>query len=164
MFNLFCFSSSERFLFQSWWYWQFFSCSSSERRSRENLSVSGLFCLFSFFLQKNFHIFCVLLFKAFLCLFDNIYLPFLYINQKVIEKCLIVILVFFSFSSSKFSSWEFSSWEFSPSESEEISTSSTLYLESFFLWQHIYILLDALEDNNCYMFYRENQSKLLVSK
>ena len=42
------------------------------------------FLPFVFFLsRKNFDIFHVLLFRAFLCVFDNIYLPFLYIEQKL---------------------------------------------------------------------------------
>ena len=35
---------------------------------------------------------------------------------------------------------------------------------SFFLQQHIYILLKTLEDNSLYLFYKLNQSILLINK
>ena len=44
------------------------------------------FCLF--LLQKNFATFYMLFVEAFLCVFDNLYLPFLYIEKKYIcKKC-----------------------------------------------------------------------------
>ena len=89
---------------------------------------------FLFLLQKSFDI-ClepfllsssslhVLLFEAFICVFDSSYLPFLYILNENYKK---IWLVFFKFSSS-----EFPLPEFSLSESEEISISS-IYLGIFF--------------------------------
>ena len=65
-----CFSSSERFLLRSQWCWCFF---------------------FLFLLQKDFHIFHVLLFEDFLCVFDNIYLPLLYIQKKSYKKPLLLV-------------------------------------------------------------------------
>ena len=41
---------------------------------------------FLFLLQKDFDIFHVLLFEAFLCVFDNSYLPFLYIEKNLIKR------------------------------------------------------------------------------
>ena len=38
-----------------------------------------------FFLLKDFDIFYKLLLEAFICVFDNTYLPFLYIQKKVIK-------------------------------------------------------------------------------
>ena len=57
----------------------FLSFSYSERflYTQEHI---GAICLF--FLQKDFDIFHALLFDAFLCVFDNIYLPFLYLEKK----------------------------------------------------------------------------------
>ena len=55
------------------------------------------FCLetfFTFFLLQFF----VLLFEDFLCFFDNIYLPFLYIYKKNIKKNLIVIYHFYIYT------------------------------------------------------------------
>ena len=45
-------------------------------------SVSGLFCVF-FLLQKDFNAFHMLLFKAFLCFYDSIHLPFSYTEKKL---------------------------------------------------------------------------------
>ena len=57
------------------------------------ISVSSLFsCFFFFFFQKELDIFHVLLFKAFLCVFDNIYIPFLYIEEKILKNIFISIL------------------------------------------------------------------------
>ena len=47
-----------------------------------SISLTSILTLFVFFLlQKDFNIFHVLLLEAFLCVFDNIYLPFLYIEK-----------------------------------------------------------------------------------
>ena len=69
----------------------FLSFSYSERflYTQEHI---GAICLF--FLQKDFDIFHALLFDAFLCVFDNIYLPFLYLEKKFYK--------FFKFSSQFF--------------------------------------------------------------
>ena len=42
---------------------------------------------FLFLLQKDSDIFQVILFEAFLCLFDNVYLPFLYV-ENIFKKFL----------------------------------------------------------------------------
>ena len=84
------------------------------------------FVFFLIFLQNGFDIFHMLLFEAFLCFFDNIYLPFIYIYPKIFIKKS-YLLYYFQFSSS-----EFSSSEFSLSKSKEISISSMRYLGIFF--------------------------------
>ena len=83
-------------------------------------------------MQRDFDIFHGLLFEAFLCVFDNIYLPFLGIEKTFIKNIFkFSSSEFFSskfslsecssseFYSSEFSSSEFSSSEFSLSESEK---------------------------------------------
>ena len=51
------------------------------------ISFSSFFFAFCLFLlQKDFLIFHVLLFSVFLCVFDKFYLPFLYIEKKIIKK------------------------------------------------------------------------------
>ena len=42
-----------------------------------------LMLFFLFLLQKDFDIFCMLLFRAFLCVFDNSYLSFLCIEKNI---------------------------------------------------------------------------------
>ena len=41
---------------------------------------------FLFLLHKDFDIFRALLFRVFLCVFDNIYFSFLYLEKKFIKK------------------------------------------------------------------------------
>ena len=55
------------------------------------MSFLGFFCLL-FFLQKFFDIFHIHLFGVFLCVFDNIYLLFLYIEKKIIKNVFLVFL------------------------------------------------------------------------
>ena len=112
------------------------------------VSVSSLF----FLLLIDFDSFCVLLSEAFLCVFYNIYLRFLYIQKNFIKKNIFQFSssknsssVFFSseFSSSEVSSSkvllsEFSWSEFSLSEPEEISILSIIYLEIFFFFNRIF--------------------------
>ena len=47
------------------------------------ISFWSLFSPFAFLLPKNFDIFCVLLFRVFLCVFDNSYLSFLYLVKEI---------------------------------------------------------------------------------
>ena len=63
-----------------------------------DICLGPFFGVFIFLLQKYFDIFHVFLFEAFLCFFDNIYLPFLYIQKKIIKNFLLVTLVLFSIS------------------------------------------------------------------
>ena len=63
-----------------------------------NFSYTQLF----FLLQKDFGIFPVLLFEAFLCFSHSIYLLFLYIYKKMINKFLIVIYHFHIYTHKKF--------------------------------------------------------------
>ena len=48
----------------------------------------GPFFVFFFLLQKNFGIFHVVLFGAFLCVFDNSYLSLLYIEKNIMKNVL----------------------------------------------------------------------------
>ena len=105
------------------------------------------FC-FSFF-GEDFDIFQELLFEAFLC--------FSIVSGWNLKKKKngFFILRFYVVC---FYSSEFSSSESSLSDSsEEISI-------SFFLWQHIYILLKTLADDSFYMFGKQNISKLQIVK
>ena len=68
--TLFSFSSSERFWYISW-------------------TIFRLFLLL-----KDFGIFRLLLFQAFLCVFGNIYLTFLY-TEKIIKNIFIIFLFFY---------------------------------------------------------------------
>ena len=91
------------------------------------------FCLF--LLQKNFDVFHVLLSPVFLCVFDDIYLLFLYIWSKFLRKIFSISFIRIFFARIFFIrvfSLEFSLSEFSWSESEETSISSIIYLEIFF--------------------------------
>ena len=64
-----------------------------------DIYLRTFFGVFIFLLQKYFNIFHVLLFEAFLCFLDNIYLPFLYIQKKKNYKKLVIsyISVVFNF-------------------------------------------------------------------
>ena len=86
----------------------------------------GTFCLF--FLQKDFGNFHMLLFAVFICFFDNIYLPFLYI-EKIHKKCFLIFFI------AIFSS------EFSLSKSEEIFISTIIYYRIFFFFNNIFTFL-----------------------
>ena len=66
----------------------------------------------------------MLLFEAFSCVFDNIYLPFLYADKNLQKNI-------FKFSSSDFSSSDSSSSEFSSSELSSLEFSSS----EFFLFE-----------------------------
>ena len=100
------------------------------------------FCLF--LLQNDFDNFNVLLFGVFLCVFDNIYFPFLNKEWKFTKKYFstffirisFVKMIFLSvFPLSEFSSSQPFSSEFIISESEEISEISVswiIYLGIFF--------------------------------
>ena len=110
------------------------------------ITVSSLFSRFVFFiLQNDFDNFNVLLFGVFLCVFDNIYFPFLYKEWKFTKKyfsiffirIFFVKMIFFLsvFPLSEFSSSQPFSSEFIISESEEISEISVswiIYLGIFF--------------------------------
>ena len=73
------------------------------------ICLGPFFTFFLFLLQKDIHTFNRLLFEAFLCLFDNFYLPFI---QKIL---------FFNFLHQNFLS-----------QLEEISISSIIYLGILF--------------------------------
>ena len=75
--TLFSFSSSERFWYISW-------------------TIFRLFLLL-----KDFGIFRFLLFQAFLCVFGNIYLTFLY-TEKTIKNIFIIFLFFYIFLTLKY--------------------------------------------------------------
>ena len=128
------------------------------------ISVLGLFfAYFLFLLQKDFCIFHVLFFEAFLCFCDNIYLPFsIYTKKRYIEK-IFVILVFFKFSSIEISSSKFSSSEFFYWNQRKFLYRQQYTWESPFLQLDIYINIKAIEDNHFYLFYKENRLKLLIS-
>ena len=96
--NYFLWSSSRRFLHRSRPYWRFFLFLIQKYFYTAQEHTDAI-CLF--LLQNNLYIFHVLLFEAFLCVFDNIYLPFLYIEKKFYK---IFFLIFFTIFSSEFSS------------------------------------------------------------
>ena len=119
-----CFCSSKRFLLHLCWYWHFFSFSSAERFQY----VLSLFWPFVFFfLQKDFYIFHMLLFEAFLCAYYNSYLSFLYMKIFFIRI-------------------------FSIRIRRNFYVISNILQHFFFLQQDIYILLQALENNSFYLF------------
>ena len=128
-----------------------FSFSSSER-----FLCLLFFTFFLFLLRKDFGTFHVLLFEAFLCVFNNTFLPFLCIYKKIYKNFFISYhSIFFFFIKIFFFKIFFIRIFFikmSSSESEEIFILSIIYLGIFFLKQHIYILLKTLEDNNFYLF------------
>ena len=51
-----------------------------------DICLRPFFCFCLFLLQKDFGTFHMLLFGVFLCVFDNIHLPFLYMEKSFIEN------------------------------------------------------------------------------
>ena len=65
------------------------------------ICLRPFFCLFSS--SERLIFFCMLLFKAFLCVFDNIYLPFLYTEKKNIKN---IFISFFICLKTNFKIWK----------------------------------------------------------
>ena len=58
-----------------------------------SICLEPFFAFFLLLLQKDFDIFHVLFLEAFVCVFDNIYLPFLYIEKKIIKNSFLIFFI-----------------------------------------------------------------------